>query len=85
MQNSDFEPLTHAENAEFDRLQSCFTEAQYDAVERALCLRAYVIGCWVIRSSNRRASFSTSRARSPQPPSALPEGWDENGRSRIHE
>jgi hypothetical protein len=44
MQNSDDDPLTRAENAEFDRLQSCFTEAQYDAVERALCLRAYVIG-----------------------------------------
>ena len=44
MQNSDYASLTPAENAEFDRLQSCFTEAQYDAVERALCLRAYVIG-----------------------------------------
>lgn len=44
MQNSDDDALTPGEIAELDRLGATFTETQYDALERQLRLRAYVIG-----------------------------------------
>jgi hypothetical protein len=44
MLNSDDEPLTRADTAELDRLGSTFTGPQYDALERALRLRAHVMG-----------------------------------------
>jgi hypothetical protein len=44
MHDSDDDALTRDEVAELDRLGATFTGTQYDALERALCLRAYVIG-----------------------------------------
>ena len=44
MNANDNEPLTPDEQAEFERLEASFTPADYDALERALHLRANVIG-----------------------------------------